>query len=178
MGRPPFQPTDEQRRMVRSMAAFGNTQDQIAKVLGVCSRTVRKHFRIELDRAAVQANNQVAQSLFKKTNIDQAACQRSSGWHLSERKHGPRWAPGEWDGPRSDRAVPTEREPARGFRRSCKQQYCAKHASAYDEQPPGRDWLESLRRHQSSSGDCTADKHDSSESEPICVVSSVRCGNQ
>ena len=52
--------------MVRSLAAFGNTQDQIAMVLGVCSRTVRKHFRIELDRAAVEANSKVAQSLYKK----------------------------------------------------------------------------------------------------------------
>src|SRR5579864_9440074 len=66
MGRPSFHPTDEQRRMVRALSAAGNTQDQIAAVLGISSRTVRKHFRRDLDRAAVEANTQVAQSLYKK----------------------------------------------------------------------------------------------------------------
>lgn len=66
MARPPFQPTEDQRRLVRSLAAYGNTQEQIASVIGVSSRTLRKHFRLELDRAAVEVNSQVAQVLFKK----------------------------------------------------------------------------------------------------------------
>jgi hypothetical protein len=66
MPRPPFQPTDEQRRMVKSLAAYGTKQDEIAQVLGVSSRTLRKHFRAELDRAGVEANSQIAQALFRK----------------------------------------------------------------------------------------------------------------
>jgi hypothetical protein len=66
MARPPFQPTDEQRRMVRSLAAYGTKQDDIAIILELSSRTVRKHFRKELDRGALEANNKVAQALFKK----------------------------------------------------------------------------------------------------------------
>jgi hypothetical protein len=66
MARPTFQPTDEQRRIVKSLAAFGIKQDDIAKELDLSSRTLRKHFRIELDRGGVEANSQVAQALFKK----------------------------------------------------------------------------------------------------------------
>lgn len=66
MGRPSFKPTDAQRRMVRSLAAYGAKQDLIAAVLEQSSRTLRKHFRSELDRAAVEANAQVAQRLFKE----------------------------------------------------------------------------------------------------------------
>jgi hypothetical protein len=66
MARPSFQPTEEQRRLVKSLAAYGNTQDQIASVLGQSSRTLRKYFRDELDRGATEANSQIAHALFKK----------------------------------------------------------------------------------------------------------------
>jgi transposase len=66
MARPSFQATDEQRRMVKSLAAYGIKQDGIAKMLGLSSRTLRKHFRDELDRGGLEANSQVAQALFKK----------------------------------------------------------------------------------------------------------------
>ncbi|MGD0302450.1 MAG: hypothetical protein ABSE86_35695 [Bryobacteraceae bacterium] len=66
MARPPFQPTDEQRRTVRSLAAFGTRQDDIAIILGLSPRTVRKYFRQELDRGALEANSKVAQALYKK----------------------------------------------------------------------------------------------------------------
>ena len=66
MPRPPFSPTEEQRRVVRSMAAYGMKQEEIAKVMGVCSpKTLRKHFREELDLAAIEANSQVAQTMYK-----------------------------------------------------------------------------------------------------------------
>jgi hypothetical protein len=66
MGRPAFQPTDAQRRLVRSLAACGTRQDLIASMLEISSRTLRKHFRNELDRAAIEVNTQVAQTLFNK----------------------------------------------------------------------------------------------------------------
>lgn len=66
MARPSFQPTAEQRRMVKSLAAFGNKQDQIASLLKLSARTLRKHFREELDHGATDANSQIANALYKK----------------------------------------------------------------------------------------------------------------
>jgi len=59
-----FEPTEEQRRLVRAMAGFGIRQDDIAAHLEIDPKTLRKHFRRELDRGAVEANAKVAQSLF------------------------------------------------------------------------------------------------------------------
>jgi hypothetical protein len=65
MARPRFIPTAEQRRIVRSMAAYGIRQEEIARYVGLRSdKTLRNHFREELDRAAPEANAQVAQSLY------------------------------------------------------------------------------------------------------------------
>lgn len=57
-------PTDEQRRTIRAMAAFGVPQDAIAVHFSLDPKTLRKHFRSELDRGSVEANVKVAQSLF------------------------------------------------------------------------------------------------------------------
>jgi hypothetical protein len=74
MARPKFMPTVEQRRMVRSMAAFGARQEEIADYLGLRStKTLRRHFREELDRAAAEANVRVAQSLFQQATAGKNA---------------------------------------------------------------------------------------------------------
>jgi hypothetical protein len=65
MGRPPFKPTDEERRLVKSMAAMGIQQEDISRKIGVRSaKTLRKYYREELDLGAVDANYKVAQTLF------------------------------------------------------------------------------------------------------------------
>lgn len=66
LGRPPFEPTDDQRRSVYTMAACGITQMQIAAVLEISDETLRKYFRRELDTAAIEANTKVAHTLFAK----------------------------------------------------------------------------------------------------------------
>lgn len=60
----PYQPTDEQRRLVKVMSGFGIPQQDIASQIGVDAKTLRKHFREELDRGMTEANMRVAQSLF------------------------------------------------------------------------------------------------------------------
>jgi hypothetical protein len=68
MPRPKLNPTQEQRQMVKTMTAMGAKQEDIALRIGVRSaKTLRKHFRNELDRGASEANLSVAQALFKKT---------------------------------------------------------------------------------------------------------------
>lgn len=64
MGQPPFAPTEEQRRTVRTLAGFGVQQEAIANHLDVDAKTLRKALRRELDGGLLEANTRVAQSLF------------------------------------------------------------------------------------------------------------------
>ena len=59
-----FEPTQEQRRMARAMAGLGLPQEQIALLLEIDAKTLRKHLRDELDRGMAEANVKIAQSLF------------------------------------------------------------------------------------------------------------------
>jgi len=59
------EPTEELRKMVETMIAVGITQADVATVLGIDPKTLRHHYRAELDRAAILANTKVAQNLFK-----------------------------------------------------------------------------------------------------------------
>jgi hypothetical protein len=62
MARSQFIPTEEQRRTVRSLSAYGIKQDGIARVLHFRSpKTLRKHFREELDLGEIEAVAEVAQ---------------------------------------------------------------------------------------------------------------------
>jgi hypothetical protein len=50
MGRPSYQPTDEDRTVVGIMAAAGLLHDRIAARLKISKHTLEKHFRAELDQ--------------------------------------------------------------------------------------------------------------------------------
>jgi hypothetical protein len=51
---------------VKSLVGIGTKQSDIAPVVGIRSeKTLRKHFREELDRGALEANSKVAQTLFQ-----------------------------------------------------------------------------------------------------------------
>ena len=76
MPRPSLKPTEEQRRLVKSMAAMGTPHDDIAHKIGVRSpKTLRKHFQKELEMGITEANYKVAQTLFQMaTSGQQPAC--------------------------------------------------------------------------------------------------------
>jgi hypothetical protein len=66
MPRPKFKPTEEQRRMVKSMSAYGVRQEDIGKVVGLRSpKTLRKHFREELTQGSINAVARVGQTLYQ-----------------------------------------------------------------------------------------------------------------
>jgi hypothetical protein len=66
MPRAKLNPTEEQRQLVKSLAAVGTPQEEIAKMIGIRSpKTLRKHFREELDRGSTEANYEVAQTLYQ-----------------------------------------------------------------------------------------------------------------
>ena len=56
MSRPSFRVKEEDRQLVRSMAALGLRQEQIAKTVGLRSpKTLRKYFRRELQACLAEA---------------------------------------------------------------------------------------------------------------------------
>jgi hypothetical protein len=64
-GHPPHAPTDQQRAIVKVLAACGTPQEAIARVIGIHGETLRIHYRNELDLGAIEANAKVAEALFK-----------------------------------------------------------------------------------------------------------------
>ena len=64
MGRRAHKPDPAQRRQVEAMAAYGIPEANIARVLTVDPKTLRKHYREELDLGETKANAQVAGYLF------------------------------------------------------------------------------------------------------------------
>jgi hypothetical protein len=86
MPRPKLNPTDEQRAKVKTYAATGTPQKDIARLIGIKSpKTLRKYFREELDFAAPEANAAVAGFLFKKAKEGNVEAQKfwllhRAGW--------------------------------------------------------------------------------------------------
>lgn len=70
MPKPEHVSTDKTRRQVWDMASAGVLRDVIARVVGIDEKTLRKHYRAELDTAAPLANAAVARSLFAKATSD------------------------------------------------------------------------------------------------------------
>ena len=70
MSNPPFDPNDEQRRTVKALAAVGVPQEAIAGYIDIDAKTLRKHFRQELDHGTLEANVKVAQTLFSMATVD------------------------------------------------------------------------------------------------------------
>jgi hypothetical protein len=64
MGRRAHHPDPAQRRQVETMAAYGIPEHEISQVLGLDAKTLRKHYREELDLGGTKANAQVAGFLF------------------------------------------------------------------------------------------------------------------
>ena len=62
----PHKPTDAQRQLVQLHSTIGTPQDTIANILGIDAKTLRKHYRDELDQAMARANAAVGGALFNK----------------------------------------------------------------------------------------------------------------
>ena len=70
VGKPLYKPSEEGRKMVEAMASVGVPQDEICVVLGIDAKTLRKHFREELDSAMIKANAKVAANLYRQATKD------------------------------------------------------------------------------------------------------------
>jgi hypothetical protein len=58
------QPTEQQRSQATLLSSYGIPQEQIATMLRLDAKTLRKHYRRELDVGMTEANTEVAKSLF------------------------------------------------------------------------------------------------------------------
>ena len=95
MPRPKLNPTDEQRAKVKTYAATGTPQKDIARVIGIKSpKTLRKYFRDELDLGQIEANGVVAGALFKNAREGNVEAQKfwlihRAGWGKSSSQYPP-----------------------------------------------------------------------------------------
>jgi hypothetical protein len=64
MGRRAHRPDPSQRRQVEALAAYGIPEADISGVVGIDPKTLRKHYRDELNLGETKANAQVAGFLF------------------------------------------------------------------------------------------------------------------
>lgn len=70
MGRRAHSPEPAGRRQVEAMAAYGVPEADISRVLGIDPKTLRKHYRDELDTGSIKANSRMAENLYRKAMGD------------------------------------------------------------------------------------------------------------
>ena len=64
-GRPAFEPSEKDRRIVEAMSGWAIAQERIAKVVGCDPKTLRKHFAAELEMGSAKLEAQLAQNLLR-----------------------------------------------------------------------------------------------------------------
>jgi hypothetical protein len=87
--KPPHAPTDATRQTVQLHTMVGTTQADIARVLEIDEKTLRKYYRDELDLAKAKANATIGGALFNQAKSGDTAAmifwmKTQAGWR--ERK--------------------------------------------------------------------------------------------
>ena len=70
MGRRAHTPEAAGRQQVEAMAAYGIPEADIARVMEIDPKTLRRHYRSELDTGHIKANSRMAENLYKKAMGD------------------------------------------------------------------------------------------------------------
>ena len=73
--KPKHEPTKAQRDTVTLHAMVGTPQEDIARVLNIDAKTLRKYYRDELDLALAKANATIGGSLFQKAKNGDTSAQ-------------------------------------------------------------------------------------------------------
>jgi len=95
MGRRAHAPEPAGRRQVEALAAYGVPETDIARVVGIDPKTLRKHYRDELDLGATKATAKVAEFLFRKATTEGHQCVTAAifwmktrgGWRETPQTH-------------------------------------------------------------------------------------------
>jgi hypothetical protein len=89
MPRPSFRPTAEQRKLIRSLASMAFRQDQMCHLVSLRSpKTLRKHFRAELDYGFAEACAAVACTAYEMASSGRYP-QMSIFWDKCQRQFVP-----------------------------------------------------------------------------------------
>ncbi len=67
-GRPWHKVTDETRRVVLEAIGLGLQQNNVARLLGISPKTLRRHYRHEIDTGIDQVNLDVARALYTRAS--------------------------------------------------------------------------------------------------------------
>jgi hypothetical protein len=81
MGRPAHRPDPVTQRQVEAMAGYGVPEADIAGVIGIDAKTLRKHYRNELDHGHVKANVRVAENLLSYDFVRLPRQTGAAAWH-------------------------------------------------------------------------------------------------
>jgi hypothetical protein len=65
MARPTFKPTIENRNAVEKMACIRTSEDQIAYIIGIDPKTLRKYFSVELKRGSAKGEVNLRQKAYQ-----------------------------------------------------------------------------------------------------------------
>jgi hypothetical protein len=95
LGRRAHRPDERGRRQVEALAAYGVPERDIARVVGVDPKTLRKHYRDELDLGSTKATAKVAEFLFRKATTEGHQCVTAAifwmktrgGWREAPQAH-------------------------------------------------------------------------------------------
>jgi len=95
MGRRAHRPDERGRRQVEALAAYGVPEFDIARVVGIDPKTLRKHYRDELDLGSTKATARVAEFLFRKATTEGHQCVTAAifwmktrgGWREAPQSH-------------------------------------------------------------------------------------------
>ena len=92
MGRRAHKPDPAQRKQVETLAAYGIPEQDISRVVGIDPKTLRKHYRDELDLGETKANAQVAGFLFNAARNGNVTAQifwlkTRAGWKETPSEH-------------------------------------------------------------------------------------------
>lgn len=85
MARPEHEPTAENRATVQLHATVGTKHEMIASIIGIDDKTLRKHYRDELDQSKAKANASIGGALFNKAKAGDTAAmifwmKTQAGW--------------------------------------------------------------------------------------------------
>ena len=86
--KPPHEPTEATRQTVQLHTMVGTNQTDIARVLDIDEKTLRKYYRGELDLAKAKANATIGGALFNKAKTGDTAAmifwmKTQAGWRES-----------------------------------------------------------------------------------------------
>ena len=63
---PLHEPTDSTRKLAETSSGLGLPHEQIAALIGIDDKTLRKHYREELNQGKAKANAQISKTLYNK----------------------------------------------------------------------------------------------------------------